>query len=29
MKKVEEHAEYLDSDDAWTADFEKFNTKYT
>ncbi|CAD8142674.1 unnamed protein product [Paramecium pentaurelia] len=29
LKTVEEHAEYLDSDEAWTADFEKFNTKFT
>ncbi|CAK65920.1 unnamed protein product (macronuclear) [Paramecium tetraurelia] len=29
LKTIEEHAEYLDSDEAWTADFEKFNTKYT
>ncbi|CAD8067693.1 unnamed protein product [Paramecium sonneborni] len=29
LKTIEEHAEYLDSEDAWTADFDKFNTKFT
>ncbi|CAK73410.1 unnamed protein product (macronuclear) [Paramecium tetraurelia] len=29
LKTIEEHSEYLDSDEAWTADFEKFNTKFT
>lgn len=29
MKSIEENAEYLDSEEAWTADFDKFNTKYT
>lgn len=29
MKSVDESAEYLDSEEAWTADFDKFNTKYT